>query len=123
MLVLLPQQPLLRPYVKQIHHFTINSQGITSMTAIPTGNVFLTLIWGSGSFVNQRPSSSKISYRQGIFISGQQFEIARHWAEGGEISVIGFELTPHAIFQFFGTPQSQITNLVLPLEDLWSNKA
>ncbi len=118
-----PQQPLLRPYVKQIHHFSIRPTALSSMTIIPTGNVFLSLFWGSGAFVTQRPNSTERAVSGGIFISGQQFEIAHLCVNNGEINTIGFELTPDAIHQFFGVPQQETTGQVLKLEDLWCQEA
>lgn len=123
MFSLSPQQPLLRPYVKQVHHFTINPMAMSSMTAIPTGNVFLSLFWGSGAYVTQRPNTTERAETRGIFISGQQSEIAHQWVKEGEVTIIGLELTPHAIHQFFGVPQQETFNQVLRLEDVWCNKA
>lgn len=93
------------------------------MTAIPTGNVFLSLFWGSGKYVTQGPNSTERSESGGVFISGQQFEIAHHWVQGGEVNIIGFELTPNAIHQLFGVPQHEMTGQVLSLEDIWCDKA
>ncbi|WP_377489084.1 helix-turn-helix domain-containing protein [Pontibacter toksunensis] len=118
-----PQHLLLKPYVKQIHRFTVTPNGLSSMTAVPTGNVFLSIFWGSGKYVTRGPSSTERSESGGVFISGQQFEIAHHWVQGGEVNIIGFELTPYAIHQFFGVPQHEMTGQVLSLEDIWSNKA
>ncbi|WP_162056148.1 helix-turn-helix transcriptional regulator [Pontibacter pamirensis] len=118
-----PQQQLLRPFIKQVHQFTVNPQGLSSMTAVPTGNVFLSLFWGSGGYTTQRPNSTERTASGGIYISGQQFEIAHHWVKEGEVIVIGLELTPNAIHQFFGVPQQEVTGKVLPLEDVWCNKA
>ena len=118
-----PQQPLLSPYVKQIHQFTVKPQGLTSMTAVPTGNVFLSIFWGSGGYTTQRPKSEERTASGGVYLSGQQFEVAHHWVKEGEVNVIGLELTPNAIHQFFGVPQQETTGQVLPLEDLWCSKA
>ncbi|AHM58796.1 AraC family transcriptional regulator [Flammeovirgaceae bacterium 311] len=93
------------------------------MTAIPTGNVFLSLFWGSGGYTTQRPNSPEQTAMGGVFISGQQFEVAHHWVKRGEVNVIGFEMTPNAIHQFFGVPQQETTGKVLALKDVWSNKA
>ncbi|GAA4443189.1 hypothetical protein GCM10023188_43750 [Pontibacter saemangeumensis] len=93
------------------------------MTAIPTGNVFISLFWGSGKYVTRGPSSTERSESGDMFISGQQFEIAHHWVQGGEVNIIGFELTPNAIHQFFGIPQHEMTGQVLSLEDIWGSKA
>ncbi len=123
MLNLKPKQLLLWPYVKEINRFTLNPNGFSSMTVVPTGNIFLSIFWGSGQYISKRPSTTELATRGGINISGQQFEIANLWVTEGEVSVIGFELTPHAIYQFFGVPQNYLTNLILPLEDIWGNSA
>lgn len=114
-----PQQPLLRPYVKQIHRFTLSPGKLSSMTAIPTGNVFFSLFWGNTDYIFQRPNTKEQAHAGSVYISGQQFEIAHHWINEGEINIIGFELTPDAIHQFFGIPQQETTGCVLKLEDIW----
>lgn len=93
------------------------------MTVVPTGNVFLSLYWGSGGYTTQRPASAERTASGGVYISGQQFEVAHLSVKEGEVNVIGLELTPNAIHQFFGVPQQEITGQVLPLEDVWCNKA
>ena len=100
-----PQQPLLRPYVKQIHHFTLRPGNLSYRTSIPTGNVLLLIFLGNTDYIFQRPNAKEQAHAGSVYISGQQFEIVRHWINEGEINVIGFELTPDAIYQFFGIPQ------------------
>ncbi|CAN5218172.1 hypothetical protein BH23BAC2_BH23BAC2_03370 [soil metagenome] len=123
MYIFQPRQPILKPYIKKIHYFTLDSLNLSLMTAIPTGNVFLSVFWGCGEYVTQRPNSAERTEKGGVFISGQQFEIAHHWVKEGKMNIIGFELTPHAIHQFFDVPQEEITGKVLKLEDIWSGKA
>jgi AraC-like DNA-binding protein len=117
------QNALLKPYVKQIHYFSLDPSNLASMLAIPTGNVFLSLFWGTGEYVIRRPQVPERSAKSGVAISGQQFEVAQHWVTEGTMTVIGFELTPHAIYQFFGVPQPETTGQILWLEDVWCNEA
>ncbi|MEK6478799.1 helix-turn-helix domain-containing protein [Catalinimonas sp. 4WD22] len=117
------KHPLLRPIVKQAYAFTLSPGSLDSMTAIPTGNVFLIFAWGDGTSITRKPNAFERTEYRNLCVSGQQLEVANHCVQEGEVNIIGIELTPDAIYQFFGVPQYEFTGMVPQLEDTWSTKA
>lgn len=113
-----PRHPLLRSYVKQIYSYTLHSGDLTSVTIVPTGNLFLALLWGNEEYFIQRPKSTQPAEGDDVIVSGQQLEIGNLWVREGQLNVIVFELTPCAIYQFFGISQKDMTGLVFNVEDL-----
>lgn len=93
------------------------------MTSVPTGNIFLTIFWGSGSLLTKKPTLTEHAVNGGIYVSGQQLEMARFSSIIGEIYLIQLELTPNALHLFFGIPQKELVNKFLRLEDIWSTEA
>lgn len=74
--------PLLRPFVKQAYAFSLSHASLSSMTAIPTGNVFLIFAWGDGTSITRKPNSERTEYRN-LCVSGQQLEVANHCVQNG----------------------------------------
>lgn len=117
------QQLLLQPYIKRSHYLKLGIENLTSMTAIPTGNIFFTIFWGCGALVTNKRNLMEFAGNGGIYVSGQQLEVAQISHNTGEIHLIQLELAPDALHRFFGVSQREVANRMERLEDVWSAEA
>lgn len=116
--MLLPLQISMKPYLVKSHHFKLGIDHVSSVTAVPNGNIFLFVIWGNGDWDHHRVAPTRMAKKGGIYVLGQHFEINNFSAKADLMDILGFELSPVVFHQLFGISQKHLLNRLFCLEEL-----
>src|SRR5690554_1354668 len=113
----LPLQIYLQPYLLKAYHFKFGLNYLSSLTAIPKGNIFLFVVWGRGTWEHCGLSHLEMTKNEGLYILGPQSEITIFSTKNEALDIIGFELNPIVFHQLFRISAKSIVNQLIGLQE------
>ncbi|MEX2565511.1 MAG: AraC family transcriptional regulator [Cyclobacteriaceae bacterium] len=96
---------------------------ISSVTAVPNGNIFLLVIWGNGDWDHQRVAPTPKVKKGGIYILGQHFEINNFSTKANLMDLLAFELNPIVFHRLFSISPKSIVNQLICMQEIFPHES